>query len=350
MTGTVSQTTVSKTNRQWVLAAHPEGKATADTWRMIESPMPEPGPGQILVRTLWLSVDPYMRGRIAAAGNYTRGVAPGELMQGGGVGEVIVSNHPGWAPGDLVESMTFGWQEYAVLSPDLPGAARANRVNPDIAPPEAALSWLGMPGLTAYVGMIEIARPKPGDTVLVSAASGAVGQMVGQIAKLQGARAVAIAGSDDKLAWCRELGFDAGINYRTARDMKAAIAEACPGGVNVFFDNTGGPIHDAALANLATHARVVICGRIAVVDQAPEQDIGLRASARLVVTRSMIQGLVVFDWWHLRDEAMARIAAWHRDGRLRFRHDVLDGFERMPEAFLRMMAGDNFGKQVVRVS
>lgn len=337
-------------NRQWLLAAHPTGPATTDTWRMVETPMPEPGPGQILVRTLWLSLDPYMRGRISAAGNYTQGVAVGGVMQGGGVGAVIASNHPGWAVGDLVESMAFGWQEYAVLSPDLPGAARANKLDAGLAPPQAALSWLGMPGLTAYVGLLELARPKPGDTVLVSAASGAVGQMVGQIAKLCGARPVAIASSQDKLDWCRSIGYEAGINYRTSADLGADIRAACPDGVNVFFDNTGGPIHDAAMAQLATHARVVICGRIAVVDQPPEQDIGLRASARMIVTRATIHGLVVFDWWHLREAAMARIAAWHKAGQITFREDVLDGFERMPEAFVRMMSGGNFGKQLVRLA
>ncbi len=334
-------------HRQWVLAAHPQGQATLDTWRLVEAPRPEPGPGQILVRVQWLSLDPYMRGRINPAGNYTRGVAVGEVMQGGGVGVVEASNHPDWKPGDLVESMAMGWRDYAVLTPDLPGQARANRIDAS-APPQAALSWLGMPGITAYVGLLDIGRPRPGDTVVVSAASGAVGQLVGQIAKLAGARVVAIAGSNDKLDHCRSLGFDAGINYRTATDLTAAVAAACPRGVDVFFDNTGGTIHDAVMRNLAVAARVVICGRIAIADQVAE-DIGLRASARLIVTRAMIQGFVVFDWWHRRDEALARLSAWHQAGQIRFREDILEGFERMPEAFLRMMAGRNFGKQLVKL-
>lgn len=336
-------------NRQWILDAHPSGPVTVDTWRMIDGERPRPGPGQILIRTQWLSLDPYMRGRISPSANYAAGVAPGEVMHGGGVGEVIASNHPAWKVGDLAEAMTVGWQEYAALTPDLPGAARVNKVDPAIAPPQASLSWLGMPGITAYVGMFEIGRPKPGDTVVVSAASGAVGQIVGQIAKLAGARAVAIAGSDEKLDHCRAIGFDAGINYKTAPDLAGAVRGACPDGVDVFFDNTGGPIHDAVLLNLAVHARVVACGRIAVVDKPPEEDIGLRASARLVVTRAMVQGLVVFDWWHRREEAIARLAAWHRQGALAFKEDVLDGFERVPEAFVRMMAGRNFGKQLVRL-
>ncbi|HEV7416355.1 MAG TPA: NADP-dependent oxidoreductase, partial [Tianweitania sediminis] len=335
---------------QWLLAAHPQGPATHDTWRLAEGQVGEPGPGQILVKTHWLSLDPYMRGRINPGANYTAGVSLGQVMQGGGVGEVIASNHPGWKVGDIAEAMTLGWQEYAVLTPDLPGAARVNRVDPKLAEPQAYLSWLGMPGITAYIGMLEIGRPKPGDTVVVSAASGAVGQIVGQIAKMSGARAVAIASTDEKLDYCRSIGFDATINYRTTQDLRAAIAEACPRGVDVFFDNTGGPIHDAVMMNLATFARVVICGRIAVVDKPADEDIGLRSSARLIVTRSTVQGLVVFDWWHRREEAIGRLASWHRDGRLTFKEDVLHGFERVPEAFVRMMAGQNFGKQLVKLA
>lgn len=336
-------------NRQWVLASYPQGAANEQTWTLVERPRPQPGPGQILIKTQWLSVDPYMRGRISPSANYTKGVQIGEVMQGGGVGEVVASNHPDWKVGDIAESMDVGWQEWSVLTPDLPGASRVNKVNAKLAPPQASLSWLGMTGLTAYVGLLDIGRPRPGDTVVVSAASGAVGQLVGQIAKLAGARVIGIAGSDDKLAWCRSIGFDATINYKTTSDMASAVAALCPQGVNVFFDNTGGPIHDAVLKNLAVAARVVICGRIALADNFDQEDIGLRASSRLIVTRAMIQGLVVFDWWHRRDEAFARLIAWHNSGALTTKEDVLDGFERMPEAFLRMMAGKNFGKQLVRL-
>lgn len=334
-------------NRQWLLDHYPEGPATEACWRLTEGPVPQPGAGQILVKMRWLSMDPYMRGRISPGANYAAGVAPGEVMQGGGVGEVVASNHPGWKPGDLAEAMGMGWQEYAVLTPDLPGSARVNRV-PEGVPEQATLSWLGMPGLTAWIGLTEIGRPLPGETVVISAASGAVGQVAGQVAKAMGARVVAIAGSDEKLAHCRSLGFDAGVNHRSdtlADDLHAA----CPDGVHVFFDNTGGVIHDTVLARLATHARVIICGRIAVVDKAPVQDIGLRASSRLIVTRALVQGLVVFDWWHRREAAMEQIARLWRDGKLHFREDVLDGFTRAPEAFVRMMEGRNFGKQLVRL-
>lgn len=334
-------------NRHWLLARHPDGPATPDCWRLAEAPLPEPGPGQVLVRVEWLSLDPYMRGRIAPGANYAAGVRPGEVMQGGGVGQVIASNHPDCAPGDRIESMAMGWREHAVLTPDAPGAARANRV-PDGVPPQATLGWLGMPGLTAWVGLTEIGPPRPGETVVISSASGAVGQVAIQLARAMGARVVAIAGSEAKLAQCRALGAAATVNHRDP-DLGAALDAACPQGVDVFFDNTGGLIHDAVLARLAVHARVIVCGRIAVVDRPSEQDIGLRASARLIVTRARVQGLVVFDWWHLREAALARLAQLHRDGHLTFREDVLDGFERLPEAFCRMMAGENLGKQLVRL-
>jgi len=273
----------------------------------------------------------------------------GEVMRGGGVGEVIVSNHPEWRPGDFAETMGFGWQEWAVLSPGRSGPDGVNRIDPSLAPVESSLSWLGMPGLTAYFGLIEVGRPRPGDTVVISAASGAVGQLVGQIAKIAGCRAVAIAGSEEKLAWCRDLGFDAGLNHRTETDLAAAVKTACPNGADVFFDNTAGPIHDAVMANLAVGARVVICGRIARASRFDERDIGERFLADLIIKRAVVSGFLVFDWWHRRDEALTRLAWWRRDGRLRYREDVIDGIERMPEAFLRLLSGKNFGKQLVRV-
>ena len=334
-------------NRQWLLDHHPTGPATADCWRLEESPTAEPGPGQILVRLRWLSMDPYMRGRIAPGANYAAGVQPGQVMQGGGVGQVVKSNHPAWKEGDLAEAMGMGWQDYAVLTPDAPGSARVNRV-PGGVPEQATLSWLGMPGLTAWIGLTEIGRPTPGETVVISAASGAVGQVAGQIAAAMGALPVAIAGSEEKLAHCAGLGYAAGVNHRS-KSLAEDLRNACPDGVDVFFDNTGGVIHDTVLSQLATHARVIICGRIAVVDKPADQDIGLRASSRLIVTRARVQGLIVFDWWHKREVAMDQLVRLWRDGKLYYREDVADGLEAAPEAFLRMMAGRNFGKQLVRL-
>ena len=335
-------------NRQWVLADYPNGPATTATWVLRVGDAPTPGPGQILVRTLWLSVDPYMRGRLNRPAPGAKGLAPGDVMIGAGIGEVVLSNHPAWRVGDLVESLEIGWQEWAVLTPALPGVGGLNRVTPGL-PPEAFLSWLGMPGLTAYFGMVELGRPSPGDTMVISAASGGVGQVAGQIGKIAGCRVVGIAGSDEKLAWCREIGFDEVINYRTTTDLTARISACCPDGVNFFFDNTGGPIHDAVLRNLALFSKVVICGRIAVANAVGQEDIGLRASSRMIATRATIQGLVMFDWMHRRDEAVKRLARWRTEGRLQFREDIAEGFDQVPAAFIRMMAGENFGKQLIRL-
>jgi NADPH-dependent curcumin reductase CurA len=337
-------------NQRWLLASYPQGMPVAANWVMDAKPVPDPGPGQILVKAKWLSVDPYMRGRLSPAANYTKGVAIGEVMHGGGVGEVAVSNHPAWKPGDIAESMSMGWQEWSVLTPDIVGPAGVNKIDPKLAPIQSSLSWLGMPGMTAYFGLLDVARPRPSDTVVVSAASGAVGQLVGQIAKLAGCRAVAIAGDDRKLQWCREIGFDAGINYKKTADLAAAVKEACPKGVDIFFDNTAGPIHDAVMKNLSIGARVVICGRISLAAQTGKPDIGERFMGHLIVTRASIHGFLAFDWWHRREEALRRLAAWHRDGKIKFKEDVLEGIQRMPEAFLRLLEGKNFGKQIVKIS
>jgi NADPH-dependent curcumin reductase CurA len=337
-------------NRRWLLASYPEGLPTPENWSMDLQPVSDPGPGQILVKAKWLSVDPYMRGRMSSAAGYTKGVSIGEVMQGGGVGEVVASNHPAWKVGDIAESLSFGWQEWSVLTPDIFGPAGVNRIDPKLAPIESSLSWLGMPGLTAYFGLLDVGRPRPGDTVVVSAASGAVGQLVGQIAKLAGCRAVAIVGDDNKLQWCREIGFDVAINYKKATDLTAAVKEASPRSVDVFFDNTAGSIHDAVMKNLSIGARVVICGRIALAAQFGKPDIGERFMGHLIVTRASVHGFLVFDWWHRRDEALRRLSDWQHAGKIRFKEDVLDGIERMPEAFLRLLQGKNFGKQIVRIS
>lgn len=334
-------------NRRWVLASYPQGAVKESDWTLTETEIPEPGPGEILVRATWLSVDPYLKNRMVPPAAGGAGMKPGELMAGGGVGEVIASNHPDWKPGDLAETLNLGWQTHAVLKPGPSGPAAISRVRPD-APPQAALNWLGMPGLTAYFAMLDVCRPRPGDTVVVSAAAGGVGQVAGQLAKLAGARVVGIAGAQAKIDWCRSIGFDEMIDHRRTHDMTAAIAAACPGGVNAFFDGTGGPIHDAALRNLAVAARVAIVGRIAVANQGGE-DTGLRASSRMIATRATIQGFTVFDWWHRRDEAVARLLALHAAGGLKIAEDISEGIEAVPSAFVRMMRGDNLGKQMIRL-
>ncbi len=336
---------MAKMNRQFVLAAYPEGLPTLSTWRMVETSVADPADGEVLVRALWLSVDPYMRGRISPAKGYTKGVSPGELMQGGGVGRVIKSRHPGFAEGDIVESMSFGWQEY----PRLKGE-EARKVDPSLGPIRHALGVLGMPGLTAYFALLELGQPKASETVVVSAATGAVGQIVGQIAKMKGCRTVAIAGDDAKLAFAREeLGYDAAINHRTASDLARAVAEACPKGVDVFFDNTGGPIHDAVMPNLALKARVIICGTIAITSK-PGPDIGPRWLRQILVQRARVQGFLVFDYRDRYAEGLAQLAEWMRAGRLVWREDIIDGFANLPRALIRVLKGENFGKQLVCVA
>lgn len=331
-------------NRQWRLKRFPDGMPVAEDWELVENPVPEPGDGEILVRSLYLSVDPYMRGRISPAKNYAQGVGLGDVMTGGGVGEVVRSNHPDFQPGDIVESFQFGWQDFPVLQAD-----GTRKVDPELAPIQSALSYLGLPGLTAYFALLHQARIQAGETVLISAASGAVGQVAGQIAKLTGCRPVAIASSDDKLAWCHELGYDAGINYRTSDDLVAAIAETCPDGVDVFFDNTAGPIHDAAMQNLAVKSRVIICGTIALADKFGQPDIGPRFLRQILVARARVEGFLLFDYQEHYDAARQELAAWYRDGKLKHREDVADGLEQTPAAFLRLLNSENFGKQLVKV-
>ena len=341
---------MSETNRVWVLSDHPEGLPTPDTWRLEERPRPVPAEGQVLARAIYLSVDPYMRGRISKAANYAAGVEVGGVMHGGAVAEIVESRHPDWKPGDLIETMGFGWQEWAVLDPAAEGPGGLRRIDPAIGPIHAYLSYLGMPGITAQIALERIGQPRAGETVLVSAASGAVGQVVGQIAKAKGCRAVAVASSADKLAWCRDIGYDAGVDYRAEADrLDEAIASACPDGIDVFFDNTAGPIHDSAMRTLATGARIVVCGTIALAGRFEQPDIGERHLRRLLVARARMEGFLVFDHIAQWDAARRELAALADAGQLRFRTDFLDGIERMPEAFINLLTSRNFGKQLVRV-
>lgn len=332
-------------NRCWTLARYPDGMPVEGDWKLEERPVASPGDGEVLARSIYLSVDPYMRGRVSKARSYAPSVEIGAIMVGGGVGEVIESRHPDYRPGDIVESMGFGWQEYPILK-----GKYLHKVDPSLAPIQGYLSYLGMPGLTAYFAMEEIGRPVPGETVLVSAASGAVGQVVGQIAKIKGCRAVAVAGSDGKLAWCREIGYEEGINYRTAGDLDAAVKAVCPDGVHVFFDNTAGPIHDAAMQNLALRARIIICGMISIYNRFGQPDIGPRHLRQLLINRARMEGFLVSDHYNRYTEGIGQLAAWYKEGRLKFREDIIDGIENMPKALLRLLNGENFGKQLVRVS
>ncbi len=330
-------------NRQWLLASHPTGMPVKDNWKLRQAPVPEPGEGQILARAVYLSVDPYMRGRISAKQGYAKGVGVGEIMCGGAVAEIVESNHTEWPVGQLVETINFGWQEYAVLDTD-----NLTRVDPTIGPPHAWLSYLGMPGVTAWIALNLIGQPKAGETILVSAASGAVGQVVGQLAKIDGCRAVAVASSKAKLDWCTDLGYDTGINYRESSNLVADIKQACPDGVDIFFDNTAGPIHDGAMQNLALKARIIVVGTISFSDRFDQADIGERFLRQILVSRARVEGFLVFDHLDRYDEARQALAAYAREGKLRFKTDFADGIEKMPEAFLKLLHSQNMGKQLVR--
>jgi len=335
---------MSAFNRQWRLVARPDGLPRAEHWRLETGPVPEPGEGQIVARACWLSVDPYMRGRIAAGPSYARPVEPGEVMQGGGVGVVVASRLAGFKPGDIVESMGWGWQDYATL-----GAQGTRKVDPALGAMRHALGVLGMPGLTAYFAFLETGSPRVGDTVVVSSAAGAVGQVVGQIAKLMGCRAVAITGGPAKAAWCREIGYDAAVDYKSA-DLRAALAAATPEGVDVYFDNTAGPIFDAVMERINLRARIVQCGTIDTYNRPGQPDTGLRHHRHMLVKRARWQGFLYTDVAHRAEEGLSRLSVWLRDGRLRYAEDVADGIEAMPAAFLRVLTGANLGKQLVRVA
>ena len=332
-------------NRGWILNSYPTGMPVKDNWTFETLEMPKPGPGEVLIKTIYLSVDPYMRGRISAAANYAAGVQIGEVMHGGGVGIVVESNDASLKVGDVVESFHFGWQEYNVQAADA-----LNRVDPSLGPIHSALSYLGMPGLTAYFALLHNGGLKEGDDVIISAASGAVGQIAGQIATIKGARPVAIASSDEKLAWCRELGYADTINYRTVDDLEAAIKKACPDGVDVFFDNTAGPIHDAVMKNLALYARIIICGTVALAAKFDEKDIGERFLRAILVSRAKMQGFLLWDYTDHFETAKNELSGWVKEGKLRHREDWMEGIDSMPDAFLRLLRSENFGKQLIKIA
>jgi len=335
-------------NRQIVLKSRPSGHITTDLFELAEAPRPVPGPGEMLVRVLYLSVDPAMRGWISEAANYSAPVPLGAPMRSFTLGEVALSNHPDYAPGDLVYGRQ-GWQDWAVSD----GADIDRKVDPAEGPVTAALHVLGLNGITAYFGLLEVGQPKEGETVVVSTAAGAVGSIVGQIAKIRGCRAVGITGSAAKVQQCLdEFGYDAALDYKAEADLATALEAACPSGVDVYFDNTGGPVSDAVLAHLNKGARIVICGTMGIPDVGPGEAApqGPRPNRALLVARARMQGFLVLDHMHRADEAVAELSQWLRDGRLRYAEDIMDGLENAPAALTRVLAGENRGKMLVRVA
>lgn len=330
-------------NRQYILKSRPVGLPKESDFDLIEKPIGELKDGEVLVKAMYLSVDPYMRGRISGMKSYAAPVEVGGLMVGGGVAKVVESKNPGFAAGDIVD-IYMGWQEYAVSD-----GCNLRKLDPKIAPVSTALGVLGMPGMTAYFGLLDVCDPKPGETVLVSGAAGAVGMLVGQIAKIKGCKTVGIAGSDDKIDYLtKECGFDAAFNYKTTTDYAAKYRELCPNGIDVYFDNVGGPITDAVFTNLNVHARVAICGQISLYN-ATKVELGPRILGALIVSRAKVQGLLVSDYAPKWGGAMVEMAGWMREGKIKYREDIVEGFENMVKAFVGLFLGENTGKRIVKL-
>lgn len=333
-------------NTRILLASRPHGEPTADNFRLEAAPIPEPADGEVLLRTIYLSLDPYMRGRMNDAKSYA---APQELdavMQGGTVAEVVESRDESLQPGDLVLSH-LGWQAYGVQP-----ARHVRKLDPERAPISTAVGVLGMPGFTAYAGLLEIGRPQPGETVVVAAAAGPVGSAVGQIARIKGARAVGIAGGPEKVAWLTELGFGVALDHRSPTfkdDLRAAV----PDGIDVYFENVGGQVWDAVLPRLNTYARVPVCGLVAHYNDT-ELPAGPDRSPRLmqsILTRSItLRGFIQTEFvkTHYK-QFQADAAGWIADGTLQYKEDVVEGLENAPEAFFGLLTGKNFGKLLVKV-
>jgi NADPH:quinone reductase len=331
-------------NRQFTLAARPKGFPQEADFRLIETPTPVPKEGELLVRILILSVDPYMRGRMGDAKSYAPPVRLGEVMVGGTVGKVIESRHPDFGAGDIVEGR-LGWQEYAVSD-----GTGLRKIDPGLAPISTALGVLGMPGLTAYFGLLDICRPRPGETVVVSGAAGAVGSLVGQIAKIKGCRAVGIAGSDQKVEWLvNELGFDAAFNYKAEGDYADALHKLCPAGIDVYFDNVGGAITDAVFRLINTGARISICGQISQYNL-EEPETGPRLLGVLLSKQARAEGFLVFQFAERYQEGLRQMAEWLREGRIKYREEFVEGLENAPRAFIGMLQGKNTGKQLIRIA
>lgn len=330
-------------NRQYYLASRPHGEPNDSNVPARDVPVPEPAPGEVVLRNLYISLDPAIRGWMGDDPNYIEPIALGDAVRSSVIGRVVQSNNPDYAPGDVAMTMG-GWERYTTVQGET-----LNKLDERAGIPLSLfLGVLGPTGLTAYFGLLDVGRPKAGETVLVSAAAGAVGSVVGQIAKMQGCRVVGMAGSDDKCAWLQdELGFDAVINYKTCGDYEAAIRAACPEGVDVYFDNVGGEILDATLLCLNKFARVAVCGWISTynVPNAP----GPTNLWQLVAESVTVQGFTVLDYLDRFGEGIGQLAEWVMAGKLQYREEVVDGLDNILPTFLRLFDGSNQGKLVVRL-
>ena len=331
-------------NRQITLASRPVGYPKESDFNLVEALIPKPEDGQVLVKTIYLSVDPYMRGRINAAKSYAANVEIDEVMVGSVIAQVIESKHPNFEIGDIVNA-NIGWQEYGVA-----GGDALRRIDPTIAPISTGAGILGMPGLTAYFGLLEIGKLQERETVFVSGAAGAVGSVVGQIAKIKGCRVVGSAGTDEKVEYIvDELGFDAAFNYKTVTDYHTELQTLLPDGIDVYFDNVGGEITDAVFSNLRIKGRVVICGQISQYNlEKPEE--GPRFLWHMITKRARIEGFLVSEYADRHAQALVEMAEWLRQGKLKYRETIEEGgIESAPAAFISMLKGGNIGKQLVKI-
>ena len=330
-------------NKSWILYKRPSGYPKSEDFKLIESELPELLEGEILIESKFLSLDPYMRGRMNDTKSYAPSVKLGDVMTGEAVGKVIKSRNRKIKEGYFVNAH-IGWQEY--------GKTDGNSVriiDPNLAPISTALGVLGMPGLTAYFGLLNICKPLPGDTVVVSAASGAVGAIVGQIAKIMGCRVIGIAGSEQKIDYCSsELNFDFVINYKKENVINK-ILEYAPEGVDVYFDNVGGEISDAVISNIAIGGRIAICGQISLYNL-EEASMGPRMGGTLLINQASMQGFLVFQFKSQYQDGLIRLSDWVRKGSLKYKEDIIDGIENVPKSFIGMMNGKNFGKLLIRLN
>jgi len=330
-------------NRQVRLRGRPQDIPSAEHFEIVTAPGPEPGPGQILVRNHYLSVDPAMRGWVSSVPNYSPPVPVGEVMRAFAVGRVITSRHPAFNVGDIATGL-FGWQDFAAVE-----AGAARRVTETELPMSTALGVLGLNGVTAYFALLELGQPRAGDTVVVSTAAGAVGSCAGQIARIRGCRTVGITGGPVKAALCRdEFGYDEVIDYR-AGELDAPLAQACPRGADIYFDNAAGRISDSVLRYLAVGARVILCGTASIASWDPVPT-GPRVERQLLIKRARMQGFLAFDYAQRFPEALGALSAWIRAGQLHYREDILEGIEQAPGAIAGLYRGENLGKRLIRIA
>jgi len=330
-------------NKKWVLKKRPEGYPSLGDFDIVNSPIPDPKHGEVLIKTLYLSIDPYMRGRLRDAKSYASPVGLGEVITGEVVGRVIRSNYQSLEVGDIVTAH-IGWQQWG----SIPGQM-VRKVDSQKPPISTSLGILGMPGLTAYFGLLEIGKPIVGETLVVSAASGAVGAIVGQLGKMMGCRVIGTAGTNQKVNYIvDELGFDGAINYKT-QNVESEIHKLCPNGIDIYFDNVGGEVTDIVMNNLAMYARIIICGQISQYNSIGQEQ-GPRNLWALIRTRSKIQGMLVTDWERKHEQARTRLSEWVLSEKLKYKEYIVEGFEKSPQAFIGLMNGENFGKLLIHVS